>query len=85
MTEYYRLIAILESQLSQTSGASGTGDLENAGSSSRGADELYAQMAAAPALTLKRVSIWTKDMLLRMRLISAIIERCQGTSIADAK
>ena len=55
MTEYYRLIAILESQLSQTSGASGTGDLENAGSSSRGADELY------------------------------IIERCQGTSIADAK
>ncbi|KAE8231330.1 hypothetical protein CF326_g3660 [Tilletia indica] len=65
LTEYYRLIAVLEAQLqvrSEPVHGSGGRDLsENEGS----------------GLTLKRISAWTDDFLLRMRMMSAVIESCK--------
>ncbi|KAK0530703.1 Microtubule-nucleating Tub4p (gamma-tubulin) complex component [Tilletia horrida] len=56
LTEYYRLIAVLEAQLQIESDDSAE---ERAG------------------LTLKRISAWTDEFLLRMRMISAVIESCK--------
>ncbi|KDN53149.1 hypothetical protein K437DRAFT_231212 [Tilletiaria anomala UBC 951] len=67
MTDYYRLIAILETQLNDSA------DSERSDQASSSANR-----DANSHLTLKRVAVWTHDVLLRMRLLSTIIEQCQG-------
>lgn len=59
MTEYYRMIAVLEAQLNDSR------------SKANGVD-------GKARLTLRRVSVWTQDILLRMRLLSTLIEQCQS-------
>ncbi|CAD6897617.1 unnamed protein product [Tilletia caries] len=64
LTEYYRLIAVLEAQLQVR-----PGPVHDAGG--------WAGSEDGSGLTLKRISAWTDDFLLRMRMMSAVIESCK--------
>lgn len=77
LTEYYRLIAILESQMGATdkaedllkpSGSAPTNDLAE----------------AETGLTLKRLDVWINDWRLRMRMMSVCVEGAKGFSL-DAR
>ena len=64
LTEYYRLIAVLESQM-QLSSSGVVGDEVN-----RAVDE-------ETGLTLKRLEVWVDDWRLRLRMMSACVEGCR--------
>lgn len=55
LTDYYRLVAILEAQM----------------------NNIDVNIGDQKGLTLRRISVWTEEVTLRMRLISTIIEGCQ--------
>lgn len=66
MTEYYRLIAILEGQLDETSCAE---DAEATGVE-----------GMEGGLTLMRLLVWTEDMRLRMRMMGTLVGEVGGAS-----
>jgi gamma-tubulin complex component 3 len=66
LTEYYRLIAVLESQMASDKEQSGTD-----GSSL--SDE-------HTGLTLRRLDVWINDWRLRMRMMSVCVEGARGKS-----
>lgn len=70
LTEYYRLIAVLESQMSS---ASHVGDVgrENGAAEDRTREE-------ETGLTLKRLDVWIEDWRLRMRMMSVCVEGARG-------
>lgn len=68
LTEYYRLIAILESQISPD--ADGQAPLEGATSADRSQQET--------GLTLKRLDVWIQEWRLRMRMMSVCVEGARG-------
>ena len=74
LTEYYRLIAILESQMG------GTDETEDTLKplSSTPASELTEKETG---LTLKRLDVWINDWRLRMRMMSVCVEGAKGTSL----
>ncbi|PWN97436.1 hypothetical protein FA09DRAFT_330596 [Tilletiopsis washingtonensis] len=74
LTDYYRLIAVLEAHLNRTLQAVGGSAKPVDGSDEPGRIE---GNPAAEGLTLKRVAVWTQDVALRLRLLSTIIESCQ--------
>ncbi|KAG0233932.1 Gamma-tubulin complex component 3 [Actinomortierella wolfii] len=61
LTEYFRLIAVLESHISKEPSAT-----KHSASSTRS------------GLTLKRLIVWTQDFLQRLRLMSVLVDCCQG-------
>lgn len=63
LTEYYRLIAVLESQMHIHE----TGD---------GSEESKA-IEEESGLTLKRLEVWVDDWRLRLRMMSACVEGCR--------
>ena len=67
LTEYYRLIAVLESQMNLTA-AKNEGDSE-----SRSFEE-------ESGLTLKRLEVWVDDWRLRLRMMSACVEGCRDVT-----
>ena len=60
--EYYRLLAVLQSQMDATGRPSSE---ENVGVDSRG-------------LTFQRLLVWTKEPKARMKLLAALVEACHG-------
>jgi gamma-tubulin complex component 3 len=58
LSDYYRLVAVLESQLNRDSGASSSGEGSSTGS----------------RLTLRRLYVWTQDPLERMRLMAVMVD-----------
>ena len=66
LTEYYRLIAVLESQM-----ASHTSEDDPPGQSSTDVRE-------ETGLTLKRLDVWIEDWKLRMRMMSVCVEGAKG-------
>jgi gamma-tubulin complex component 3 len=66
LTEYYRLVAVLESQMSGAPHVSG--DKED--KTGEGAEET--------GLTLKRLDVWINEWRLRMRMMSVCIEGARG-------
>ena len=66
LTEYYRLVAILESQMSI--------------SSPQNHDPDHDITHKESALTLKRLDVWLNDWRLRMRMMSVCVEGARGTS-----
>lgn len=68
LTEYYRLIAVLESQMA----AHPSGD-DPPGQSS-------AELREETGLTLKRLDVWIEDWKLRMRMMSVCVEGAKGAS-----
>ena len=70
LTEYYRLIAVLESQMSTASQADDGGRV-NGADEQRGREE-------ETGLTLKRLDVWIEDWRLRMRMMSVCVEGARG-------
>lgn len=68
LTEYYRLIAVLESQM---------------GSATREDDAEDAGVCEETGLTLKRLDVWIEDWKLRMRMMSVCVEGARGPSSAQ--
>ncbi|KAL7282306.1 gamma-tubulin complex DGRIP91/SPC98 component [Trametes coccinea BRFM310] len=66
LTEYYRLIAVLESQMSAAPHADESGK-ENVAAEDRTREE-------ETGLTLKRLDVWIEDWRLRMRMMSVCVE-----------
>lgn len=69
LTEYYRLIAILESQMGVTDSAR---DLLKTDST------VTSDLAEETGLTLKRLDVWVNDWRLRMRMMSVCVEGAKG-------
>lgn len=69
LTEYYRLIAILESQMGVT---------DEAGDSLKPDSTLPDDSAEETGLTLKRLDVWINDWRLRMRMMSVCVEGAKG-------
>ncbi|KAL4242041.1 Spindle pole body component [Abortiporus biennis] len=65
LTEYYRLIAVLESQMATS----------NANADSPGNE----QVEDDSGLTLKRLDVWIQDWRLRMRMMSVCVEGARDT------
>ncbi|ETW84038.1 hypothetical protein HETIRDRAFT_415759 [Heterobasidion irregulare TC 32-1] len=75
LTEYYRLIAVLESQMATSLKVSDPNDRI---SRTKGADEPNAR-AEESGLTLKRLDVWVNDWRLRMRMMSVCVEAARDT------
>ena len=71
LTEYYRLIAVLESQMSASIGEHEILDGM--------ALEMYDSYKES-TLTLKRLDVWIQEWRLRMRMMSVCVEGAQGRS-----
>ncbi|KAI0939289.1 hypothetical protein AcW1_004371 [Taiwanofungus camphoratus] len=70
LTEYYRLIAILESQMSVSTSTDG--------SQRQSAMEEGSIREEESGLTLKRLDVWIEDWRLRMRMMSVCVEGAKG-------
>lgn len=64
LTEYYRLIAILESQMVSDGKTEVTGNEQ--------------QLDERTGLTLRRLDVWINDWRLRMRMMSVCVEGARG-------
>jgi len=71
MTEYYRLVAILEGQLDEVEDASEGG----VGGGVEGMEG---------GLTLRRLMVWTEDVKLRMRMMGTLVEEAGGEFASPA-
>jgi gamma-tubulin complex component 3 len=67
MNDYYRLIAVLEAQISKSDGK----EHDNV------SDDVNTSLSTK-SLTLKRLVVWMRDSLQRLRLMSVLIDVCQG-------
>lgn len=74
LTEYYRLIAVLESQMSASHGSEDIADGSSGQSHERRGEET--------GLTLKRLDVWIQEWRLRMRMMSVCVEGARGQSIS---
>lgn len=70
LTEYYRLVAVLESQMSANS-VRPDGLPESA-------TEAGSMREGESGLTLKRLDVWIEDWRLRMRMMSVCVEGARG-------
>jgi len=64
LTEYYRLIAILESQMATDGKAEVTGNEQ--------------ELEEHTGLTLRRLDVWINEWRLRMRMMSVCVEGARG-------
>lgn len=69
LTEYYRIIAVLETQMN-----------DNSLSSENGVDSA---LEGATGLTLRRLDVWINDWRLRMRMMSVCVQGAQGSRVAS--
>ena len=76
LTEYYRLIAILESQLNIASNVQGQDTRSSSASMSVEPDPRTEENG----LTLKRLDVWVNEWRLRMRMMSVCVEAAKGTA-----
>lgn len=72
LTEYYRLIAVLETQLSPSGrqGATSPNDANPA--------------EAETGLSLRRLDVWVNDWRLRMRMMSVCVEGARGKTFFNS-
>ena len=71
LNDYYRLIAVLETQL-----ASGTTEPSNA--------TIDGELNES-GLSLKRLEVWVNEWRLRMRMMSVCVEGAKGALLEDIK
>jgi gamma-tubulin complex component 3 len=76
LTEYYRMIAILESQVIQSMSGASAGSSSNRRSDRKTNTKAGdTQLAASPTLfTLRRMYVWVQDPLQRLRLMAMLCE-----------
>jgi gamma-tubulin complex component 3 len=70
LTEYYRLVAVLESQMSDPPHSGGHKDGGDGERAVGGGEET--------GLTLKRLDVWINEWRLRMRMMSVCVEGARG-------
>ena len=75
LTEYYRLIAVLESQLNIASNAQDQ-DLRSLSATISVEPDPRAEESG---LTLKRLDVWVNEWRLRLRMMSVCVEAAKGT------
>jgi gamma-tubulin complex component 3 len=73
LTEYYRLIAVLESQMAPEHTQNELVASSDTKDSQRSAEE-------ETGLTLRRLDVWINEWRLRMRMMSVCVEGARGTS-----
>jgi len=79
LSDYYRLIAVLETQLDSDGTGGGFGGAHGPGSaSSVGAGGGSALHGGGSGLTLRRLSVWAADPLERLRLMAVLADSCEG-------
>ncbi|KAM0751219.1 hypothetical protein T439DRAFT_325368 [Meredithblackwellia eburnea MCA 4105] len=79
MTEYYRLIAVLEGQVGKDEEA------EDAGEDVRPIEGLESEVQSLKGgLTLRRLLVWTQGMLLRMRMMGTLIGEVGNSNVGGA-
>jgi len=76
LTEYYRLIAVLESQLNIASNVQDQDTRSPPASVSVEPDPRTEESG----LTLKRLDVWVNEWRLRMRMMSVCVEAAKGTA-----
>ena len=76
LTEYYRLVAVLESQMSATPHPD-----EHNGKTREG----FAGVGEETGLTLKRLDVWINEWRLRMRMMSVCVEGAKGIATCCTK
>ena len=76
LTEYYRLIAVLESQMAAVPHSDDPGRA-NGVEDERPREE-------ETGLTLKRLDVWIEDWRLRMRMMSVCVEGARGINLFDS-
>ena len=69
LTEYYRLIAVLETQMSLSRPVENTSSNTNTDKES--------------GLSLRRLDVWVNDWRLRLRMMSVCVEGARGCSISS--
>ncbi|KAF8068410.1 GCP3 [Scenedesmus sp. PABB004] len=69
VTDFYRLMAVLQDQLAAPQPHAGGGG---------GDDASPARDAARPYLSLRRLQLWLAEPLRRMRLLAALVDGCRG-------
>lgn len=67
MNDYYKLIAVLEAQISKSEGKEQDNPSDDTNTT-----------LSTKSLTLKRLVVWMRDSLQRLRLMSVLIDVCQG-------
>ena len=75
LTQYYRLIAVLESQLNIASNVQHQDTRSSSASMSVEPDPRTEESG----LTLKRLDVWVNEWRLRMRMMSVCVEAAKGT------
>ena len=73
LTEYYRLIAVLESQMASEYHRNDSVAQSDHQDGQRSAEE-------ETGLTLRRLDVWINEWRLRMRMMSVCVEGARGTS-----
>lgn len=71
LMEYYRLIAVLESQQEVTAAVMGSDDSLGYGSGGDSGD--------SSALTLRRLSVWTFDPCINLRVLASLVDACKSS------
>lgn len=77
LTEYYRLIAVLESQMSASRNS------EDIVDGSAGPEPHHREEETG--LTLKRLDVWIQEWRLRMRMMSVCVEGARGQWLGHAR
>ncbi|PWN39999.1 hypothetical protein IE81DRAFT_325973 [Ceraceosorus guamensis] len=77
MTEYLRLLAILEAHMHRSLQSSALANMDR-GRSPNDVDALEESSKGTTTLTLRRIWLWTEDVVLKMRLLSTVIASTAG-------
>jgi len=77
LTQYYRLIAVLESQLNIASNSEDQ-DIHSPTAVTRPEPDVRAEESG---LTLRRLDVWVNEWNLRMRMMSVCVEAAKGNKI----
>jgi gamma-tubulin complex component 3 len=79
LTEYYRLIAVLETQMSFSTPDSPAGEGVADGDQAEGLEA--GERESGTALTLRRLDVWITEWRLRMRMMSVCVESARGRAL----
>lgn len=77
LTTYYHLVSILEGQMNASTSSSSSALAAATGPDDAAADE-GRRILEGSGLTLKRLGVWTREVKLKMRLMSLMADECAG-------
>ncbi|TNY22196.1 Spc98 family-domain-containing protein [Rhodotorula diobovata] len=78
MTEYFRLVAVLEAKLE------GVEDDEGTAGGGQALEGLTQVESLSGGLTLRKLDVWTQDIRLRMRMMGTLVAEAGGANVGGA-